>query len=47
MAKARVTFRELLQDSETLGSNDEHMVSRVTFDFELAGKSIKSLQALI
>jgi hypothetical protein len=47
MAKARVVFKELLQNSQMLGSNDEHMISRVTFDLEIGGKSFKNLQATI
>ncbi len=37
MAKARVTFNRLVQDSQDYGSNDEHMVSRVFFTLEIDG----------
>jgi hypothetical protein len=45
MANARVIFRELVQDSQELGSDDEHMVSRVFFDFEFQGKVEHGLHA--
>ncbi len=38
MTKAKVVFRECLQNSQEYGSNDEHMVSRIFFDYEIAGK---------
>jgi hypothetical protein len=33
-------FHSLLQDSQELGSNDEHMVSRVLFTLEVDGKNV-------
>jgi len=45
MAKGRAIFRELLQDSQDLGSDDEHMVSRVFFDFEFEGAAHRGLHA--
>jgi len=45
MAKAKVLFRELIQDSQDYGSDDEHMVSRVFFDLEIDGKKYKGIYA--
>lgn len=47
MAKAKVLFRELIQDSQEYGSNDEHMVSRVFFDLEIDGVKHEGLYAKI
>jgi hypothetical protein len=38
MATAKITFYKCIQDSQDYGSNDEHMVSRVFFTFEIGGK---------
>jgi hypothetical protein len=38
MPKFKVTFHEVIQDSQVFGSNDEHMVSRVFFSLEVDGK---------
>lgn len=38
MGTAKITFHKCIQDSQDYGSNDEHMVSRVFFIFELSGK---------
>lgn len=43
MEKAKIVFRKCIQDSQALGSNDEHMVSRVFFDMAIRGKKYKSL----
>jgi|TARA_R110000851_G_scaffold155597_1_gene298112 hypothetical protein len=32
--KIKIIFKKLIQDSQQLGSNDQHMVSRVFFDIE-------------
>jgi hypothetical protein len=45
MAKAKVLFRELIQDSQEYGSNDEHMISRVFFDLEIDGVRHEGLYA--
>jgi hypothetical protein len=45
MAKARVVFDKLIQDSQDYGSTDEHMVSRVFFTLELEGKTHNDLYA--
>jgi hypothetical protein len=37
MAKAKVTFHRLIQDSQDFGSDDEHMVSRAFFTLEVNG----------
>lgn len=34
MSKIRITFKELIQDSQDYGSDDEHMVSRAFFDVQ-------------
>lgn len=38
MPTATVHFKELIQDSQNFGSDDEHMVSRVFFDLQVDGK---------
>jgi len=45
MSKAKVVFFKCLQDSQELGSNDEHMVSRVFFTLEIDGQSFVNLYA--
>ncbi len=35
MATAKITFYKCIQDSQDYGSDDEHMVSRVFFTFEI------------
>ncbi|MDP2951702.1 MAG: hypothetical protein Q8O76_00110, partial [Chloroflexota bacterium] len=45
MSKAKVTFHKLLQDSQQVGSDDQHMVSRVFFTLEVDGKPIGDLHA--
>ena len=37
MAKIKVIFQGLIQDSQEYGSDDEHMISRVFFDLEIDG----------
>lgn len=36
--QAKVTFHKIIQDSQELGSDDQHMVSRVFFDLEVGGQ---------
>ena len=38
MATAKIIFYKCIQDSQDYGSDDEHMVSRVFFTFEIGGK---------
>lgn len=38
MPTATVHFKELIQDSQNYGSDDEHMVSRVFFDLQVGDK---------
>jgi hypothetical protein len=45
VAKARIVFEKLIQDSQNYGSNDEHMVSRVFFTLEITGQKLLSLTA--
>lgn len=45
MAKAKIIFHKLIQDSQVLGSNDEHMISRVFLTLEYAGKTFADLSA--
>lgn len=40
---AKVTFEKLIQDSQDLGSDDEHMVSRVFFSLEVDGETLPNL----
>ncbi len=37
MAKVKVIFHKLIQDSQDYGSDDEHMVSRVFFSIDVEG----------
>ena len=41
--KSKVTFTKCIQDSQDYGSTDEHMVSRVFFDFEIGNKRYPGL----
>ena len=45
MPNVKVNFREVIQDSQDYGSDDEHMVSRVFFDLEIDGQVHKGLYA--
>lgn len=45
MPTACVTFRRIRQDSQDLGSDDEHMVSRLFFDLEVGGERHEGLYA--
>lgn len=45
MAVVTVQFESCLQDSQELGSNDEHMVSRVFFSLLADGKRYDGLSA--
>ncbi|GAA3938032.1 hypothetical protein [Litoribacillus peritrichatus] len=38
MSKIITTYTQLVQDSQEYGSDDEHMVSRATFDLEFDGE---------
>ena len=38
MPTATIRFKELIQDSQNYGSDDEHMVSRVFFDLQVDDK---------
>lgn len=41
MGVAKITFYKCIQDSQDYGSDDEHMVSRVFFIFEIADKKFE------
>ena len=43
MSKAKAIFHKCIQDSQDFGSDDEHMVSRVFFSLEVAGKRFDNL----
>lgn len=45
--KAKIHFRELIQDSQDLGGDDEHMVSEVLFDLEIAGHTKPGLSCMV
>lgn len=45
MPVVRVTFKEILQDSQDLGSDNEHMVSRLFFDIDVDGERHEGLHA--
>ena len=38
MATIKITYTQLVQDSQEYGSDDEHMISRATFDLEFEGE---------
>lgn len=38
MARVKVHFKKVHQDSQDYGSDDQHMISRVYFDVEVAGR---------
>ena len=43
MAIAQVRFERIKQDSEDLGSDDEHMVSRIFFSLTVGGRKYADL----
>ncbi|HOA79504.1 MAG TPA: hypothetical protein PKK61_00365 [Defluviitaleaceae bacterium] len=43
MKKARVDFIKCIQDSQEFGSDNEHMVSRIFFNIDLAGNIQKEM----
>lgn len=45
MVKGKLVFTKLIQDSQDLGSDDEHMVSRVFFSIELGEEVHRGLYA--
>jgi hypothetical protein len=45
MPTATVHFKELIQDSQDYGSDDEHMVSRVFFDLQVDDKKYPGAHA--
>ncbi|MCX6641743.1 MAG: hypothetical protein NTW14_14855 [bacterium] len=45
MKSAKINFREMIQDSQDYGSNEEHMISRVFFDLEVEGRIQRGLYA--
>ena len=45
MKKAKVIFHKILQDSQDLGSDNEHMVSRVFFTVEIDGSTTNNLHS--
>ncbi|MDH4195213.1 MAG: hypothetical protein OEW33_12425 [Nitrospirota bacterium] len=45
MQTGKVTLQKLIQDSQDYGSTEEHMISRVFFDFELDGHTYEGLYA--
>ena len=47
MPKATIQFKELIQDSQTFGSDDAHMVSRVFFDLQVDDKRYPGVHANI
>jgi hypothetical protein len=47
MPTATVHFKELIQDSQNYGSDDEHMVSRVFFDLQVDDKKYPGAHANI
>jgi hypothetical protein len=47
MPTATVHFKELIQDSQDYGSDDEHMVSRVFFDLQVDDKKYPGAYANI
>jgi len=45
MSKAKIIFHKCLQNLQELGSDDEHMVSRVFFSLEIDEEKYKGLYA--
>lgn len=45
MAKFKVIFHELIQDSQDFGSDDQHMVSRVFFSLYKQGQRVGDFSA--
>jgi hypothetical protein len=45
MPTFKVTFHELLQDSQEYGSDDEHMISRVFFSLSVDGGNVGDFSA--
>ena len=45
MAKGKLVFTKIIQDSQDYGSNDEHMVSRVIFDVVVGEEVLRGLYA--
>jgi len=45
MQTGKITLQKLIQDSQDYGSTEEHMISRVFFDFELDGHTYEGLYA--
>lgn len=43
MSSAKVIFKKCVQDSQEYGSDDEHMISRVFFDFNIDGQDYNDL----
>jgi hypothetical protein len=43
MSKARVVFQRLFQDSQNIGSDEDHMVSRVFFTLDVDGKTYEDM----
>lgn len=47
MVKGKLVFTHIIQDSQDVGSDDEHMVSRVFVDIEVGGKVQRGLEVSI
>ncbi len=47
MARGKIVFREILQDSQDIGGDDEHMVSVILFNLELEDRTLKDLRSSI
>lgn len=45
MQTGKIFLQKLIQDSQDYGSTEEHMISRVFFDFELDGHTYEGLYA--
>ena len=45
MQIGKIILQKLIQDSQDYGSTEEHMISRVFFDFELDGHTYEGLYA--
>lgn len=47
MQTAKLTFSRLIQDTQDVGSDDDHMLSRVYFNLEVGGMNYGELSATI
>lgn len=47
MAKAKVTFKQIIQNMQEYKTDDEHMCSMISFDLEINGQKYTDLSVLV